>query len=85
MVALYKQAVFWPNFGVFYIIEHGVLAMDGVANYYQKGLELAEAGRHKEAMEYIQKYLAHAPDDGQAVNDAGAILHCLGRSDEAID
>ena len=25
------------------------------------------------------------PNDGQAVNDAGAILHCLGRSDEAID
>jgi len=59
--------------------------MDGVANYYQKGLDLAEAGRHKEALEYIQKYLLGTPNDGQAVNDAGAILHCLGRSEEAID
>jgi glycosyltransferase involved in cell wall biosynthesis len=59
--------------------------MDCVTNYYQKGLELAEAGRHKEALEYIQKYLLGAPNDGQAINDAGAILHCLGRSEEAID
>ncbi len=59
--------------------------MECVANYYQKGLELAEAGRHKEALEYIQKYLLSAPNDGQAINDAGAILHCLGRSEEAID
>jgi glycosyltransferase involved in cell wall biosynthesis len=59
--------------------------MECVVNYYQKGLELAESGRHKEALEYIQKYLLGAPNDGQAVNDAGAILHCLGRSDEAID
>jgi glycosyltransferase involved in cell wall biosynthesis len=59
--------------------------MECVANYYQKGLELAESGRHKEAMECIQKYLLGAPNDGQAVNDAGAILHCLGRSEEAIE
>ena len=59
--------------------------MECVANYYQKGLELAEAGRHKEALECIQKYLLGAPNDGQAINDAGAILHCLGRSEEAID
>jgi glycosyltransferase involved in cell wall biosynthesis len=59
--------------------------MECVANYYQMGLELAEAGRHKEALESIQKYLLSAPNDGQAVNDAGAILHCLGRSEEAID
>jgi tetratricopeptide (TPR) repeat protein len=59
--------------------------MECVANYYQKGLELAEAGRHKESLECIQKYLLGAPNDGQAINDAGAILHCLGRSEEAID
>ena len=35
--------------------------MECVANYYQKGLELAESGRHKEALEYIQKYLTNAP------------------------
>ena len=59
--------------------------METIANYYQKGLELAEAGRHKEALECIKLYLNSAPEDGQAINDAGAILHCLGRSDEAIE
>jgi len=59
--------------------------MEGIANYYQKGLELAEAGRHKEALECLQLYLGNTPNDGQAINDAGAILHCLGRSDEAIE
>jgi glycosyltransferase involved in cell wall biosynthesis len=59
--------------------------METVANYYQKGLELAEAGRHKEALECIKLYLNSAPNDAQAINDAGAILHCLGRSDEAIE
>jgi len=52
---------------------------------YKKGLELAEAGRHQEALGYIQEYLRTAPGDAEALNDAGAIFHCLGRSDEAID
>ncbi len=52
---------------------------------YQKALELAEAGRHAEALEYIQEYLISAPNDTGALNDTGAILHCLSRSDEAIN
>ncbi len=59
--------------------------MEGIPNYYQKGLELAEVGRHKEALACIQLHLEQAPNDTQAINDAGAILHCLGRSEEAID
>ena len=59
--------------------------METITNYYQKGLELAEAGRHKEALECVQLYLRSSPSDAQAINDAGAILHCLGRSDEAIE
>lgn len=59
--------------------------MEEIANYYKKGLELAEAGRHKEALECIKLYLGMTPNDAQAINDAGAILHCLGRSDEAIE
>ena len=59
--------------------------MEGIANYYQKGLELAEAGRHKEALECLQLYLGNTPNDAQAINDAGAILHCLGAVDEAIE
>lgn len=55
------------------------------SNDYQKAVELAEAGRHAEALEYIQEYLGSSPKDAEALNDAGAILHCLGRSDEAIN
>ena len=52
---------------------------------YQKALELAEAGQHAEALKCIQAYLCSAPDDAEALNDTGTILHCLGRSDEAVD
>ncbi|MHC4169575.1 MAG: tetratricopeptide repeat protein [Planctomycetota bacterium] len=52
---------------------------------YEKGLELAEAGKHQEALEYMQEQLRATPDDAEVLNDTGAILHCLGRSDEAID
>ncbi len=55
------------------------------SDHYRRGLELAEAGRHQEALEHIRAHLQAAPEDGEALNDAGAILHCLGRSDEAID
>jgi len=57
----------------------------GSSNNYQKALELAEAGRHEEALTCIQEYLISAPNDIEALNDTGAILHCLGRSDEAIN
>ena len=56
----------------------------GKSNDYQKALELAEANRHEEALGCIQEYLSSAPNDAEALNDAGAILHCLGCSDEAI-
>ncbi len=61
------------------------MTMGTKSNHYQRGLELAEAGRHSEALDCIQEHLRTAPDDAQALNDAGAILHCLGRSDEAIN
>ena len=60
------------------------MTMETNTNYYQKGLELAEAGKHQEALACIQEYLRTAPNDAQALNDAGAILHCLGHSAEAI-
>ena len=53
-------------------------------DHYQRGLELASAGRHQEALNCIREHLRMAPNDTQALNDAGAILHCLGRSEEAI-
>jgi pentatricopeptide repeat protein len=54
------------------------------SNYYQRGLELTEAGKYQEALACMQEQLRTAPDDAQVLNDTGAILHCLGRSDEAI-
>ncbi|MBA7638211.1 hypothetical protein ES703_45864 [subsurface metagenome] len=48
-------------------------------------MELAEAGKYQEALACIQEHLRTAPADAQALNDTGAILYCLGRSDEAIN
>ena len=61
------------------------MAIEMNPNHYQKGLELAETGRYNEALDCIQQHLQTAANDAQALNDAGAILHCLGRSDEAIE
>ena len=55
------------------------------SDLYEKALELAEAGKHQEALGYMQQQLRETPDDAEPLNDTGAILHCLGRSDEAID
>ncbi len=53
-------------------------------NHYRKGLELAEAGKYQEGLSCIREHLRTTPHDAQALNDAGAILHCLGRTDDAI-
>ncbi len=58
---------------------------NGNLNHYQRGLELAEAGRYQDAFNCIQEHLHTAPNDAEALNDAGAILHCLSRSAEAIN
>jgi len=57
----------------------------GKSDEYQKVVESAEAGRHADALTFIQEYLVSTPKDAEALNDAGAILHCLGHSDEAIN
>jgi hypothetical protein len=54
-------------------------------NYYEKGLELAESGNYQEAISCMQEHLRTTIGDAQVLNDTGAILHCLGRSDEAIE
>jgi len=60
------------------------MTMDTNSESYLRGLELAEAGRYEEALACIEQHLQRVPEDAQALNDTGAILHCLGRSDEAI-
>lgn len=54
------------------------------SNYYQRGLELAECGQYQQGFHCIREHLRTTPHDHQALNDAGAILHCLGRNDDAI-
>lgn len=54
------------------------------SEFYQKGLELAESGQYEEAFGCLRKHLESCPSDGQAWNDAGTVLYCLGRVAEAI-
>jgi tetratricopeptide (TPR) repeat protein len=61
------------------------MTMQTNANNYQKALQLAEAGSYQEALSCIEQHLQTTPEDGEALNDAGVILHCLGRSDEAVE
>ncbi|MHC4890447.1 MAG: tetratricopeptide repeat protein, partial [Planctomycetota bacterium] len=61
------------------------MTMDINSDHYQRGLELAEAGKYQEALACLQEHLRTAPADAQALNDTGAILYCLGCSDEAIN
>jgi tetratricopeptide (TPR) repeat protein len=59
--------------------------MFGNSIQYERGLELAEAGRYQEALACMQECLRTNSNNAQILNDTGAILHCLGRSDEAIE
>jgi hypothetical protein len=52
---------------------------------YEKAMALAEAGRYEEALSCVIEYLRTVPEDVEALNDTGALLHCLGRSSQAID
>ena len=55
------------------------------SDHYREGLKLAETGQYSKALEHIAQHLRTAPQDAEALNDAGAVLYCLGRTDEAID
>ncbi|MCP4613765.1 MAG: glycosyltransferase [Planctomycetes bacterium] len=65
--------------------EQGHNNVPGSHNHYERGLDLAEAGKHQEALACMQEHLRITGDNAQVLNDTGAILHCLGRSDEAIE
>jgi len=54
-------------------------------NLYDKAVELAESGDYEQALAYLREHLQNSPDDVEALNDAGAILHCMGRSAEAVE
>ncbi|MBM4017735.1 MAG: glycosyltransferase [Planctomycetes bacterium] len=50
-----------------------------------RGRQLADAGRHEEALAALREHLSGRSDDGRALNDAGAILYALGRFEEAAE
>ena len=52
---------------------------------HAKAVELAEAGKYQEALEVIEQHLDEAPDDAEALNDAAVLLHCLDRSEMAVE
>jgi len=54
-------------------------------NNYEKGLELAQAGKYEQALKFVLDHLKIAGGSADVLNDTGAIMHCLGRSNEAID
>ncbi|MCH8192495.1 MAG: tetratricopeptide repeat protein [Planctomycetes bacterium] len=52
---------------------------------HEQAICLAEAGNYQEAFDLIETHLQHSPQDSEAINDAGVILHCLGRSADAVE
>ena len=52
---------------------------------YTKGLALAEDGHHQESLVYMQRHLEDYPDDAEALSDTGAVLYCLGQTDQAVE
>ena len=52
---------------------------------YERGTELADEGKYEAALSCMCEHLRTMPHDAQALNDAGTILHCLNRSNEAIE
>jgi glycosyltransferase involved in cell wall biosynthesis len=52
---------------------------------YQEALNLAEAGQYDQALRRIMEHLSANSRDGQAWNDAGAIVYCMGQVDKAIE
>ena len=52
---------------------------------YERACQLYEAGHPDEALACLRAHLAEQPDDGRALNDAGAMLYAAGHLDEAAD
>ena len=59
------------------------MATDWRAATLQRVQELVQIGDNEAALACAQDYLQANPGDGQAMNDAGAILYAMGRFDEA--
>lgn len=51
---------------------------------YLHAQELAEAGQMQQALDVILDFLAAAPEDPEALNDAGAVFFSMGDTDKAL-
>ncbi|MBN1124163.1 MAG: glycosyltransferase family protein [Sedimentisphaerales bacterium] len=60
------------------------MGMDSGTDRYEQALKLAETGRHEKALSLLEEHLRENPSDAQGWNDAGAILFCLRRVEDAI-
>jgi tetratricopeptide (TPR) repeat protein len=74
-----QNSVFLPRHG------SGTAGENPNHYHYERGLELAEAGKYQEALACMQDHLRTTGGNAQVLNDTGAILYCLGRSNEAIE
>ena len=61
------------------------MTAESKSEIYERGLKLAEAGQHDQALECIRQHLVNEPGDVQAWNDIGAILFCMGDGSQAIE
>ncbi len=52
---------------------------------YDAALELAQAGRYEQALDCMREFLKQTDGSAEVLNDTGAILHCLGRTEEAVE
>ena len=50
---------------------------------HEQARQLTDEGRHAEALAVLQQILSSRPDDGETLNDAGALLYAIGHFDEA--
>jgi len=61
------------------------MASESKTELYDKGVELAEAGKYEDALASLKEHLKLFGRDSQAWNDCGAVLYCLGRVEESIE
>jgi glycosyltransferase involved in cell wall biosynthesis len=59
--------------------------VSGYPEGYDAAMALAEAGRYEQALLCMRECLQKANDNTDVLNDMGAILHCLGRTEEAVE
>jgi glycosyltransferase involved in cell wall biosynthesis len=52
---------------------------------YDAALELAQAGQYEQALDCMREFIRQTGGNAEVLNDTGAILHCLCRTEEAIE